>query len=294
LLGGWKILNMEIINTLEQRVLSLAPQDVVANYRWALSKQHPNSKEFPLMNPFHVLLIIIGYFVTLLLLKKFMKNRPRMELKALSFVHNSLLICLSLYMTYVPIREAIINNFSVFGNGVIEGPKGIPLANVLWIFYVSKTVEFMDSFIMVLKKNDHQLSFLHMYHHATIFAIWWAVVFYAPGGESYFSAAQNSFVHVTMYSYYLLASFSVEVPWKKYITIFQMFQFLLNMVQAVVDWWFPVPDGKYPVWLAKLLFWYMITLLFLFGNFLATGGGKTKQQRQREQAGQPTKNKKQQ
>lgn len=39
---------------------------------------------------------------------------------------------------------------------------------------------------MVLKKNDRQISFLHLYHHTTIFAIWWGVTYYAPGGDSTF------------------------------------------------------------------------------------------------------------
>lgn len=29
--------------------------------------------------------------------------------------------------------------------------------------------EFTDTFIMVLKRNDRQITFLHLYHHATIF-----------------------------------------------------------------------------------------------------------------------------
>src|SRR5690348_12363503 len=36
---------------------------------------------------------------------------------------------------------------------------------------------------MALKKNYHQITFLHIYHHVTIFPIWWAIVYFAPGGE---------------------------------------------------------------------------------------------------------------
>ena len=45
---------------------------------------------------------------------------------------------------------------------------------------------------MVLKKNNRQITFLHVYHHCSIFVIWWAVVYIAPNGETYFSAALNS------------------------------------------------------------------------------------------------------
>jgi len=31
--------------------------------------------------------------------------------------------------------------------------------------------------------NFRQISFLHVYHHASIFFVWWIIVYYAPGGE---------------------------------------------------------------------------------------------------------------
>ena len=66
------------------------------------------------------------------------------------------------------------------------------MAKYVWLFYVSKIFEFTDTIIMVLKKNDRQITFLHVYHHFSIFMIWWLVTFVAPNGESYFSAALNS------------------------------------------------------------------------------------------------------
>ena len=36
---------------------------------------------------------------------------------------------------------------------------------------------------MILKRNYRQVSFLHVYHHSTIFTIWWLVTYTAPGGE---------------------------------------------------------------------------------------------------------------
>lgn len=140
------------------------------------------------------------------------------------------------------------------------------MARVLWIFYVSKIPEFIDTWIMIMKKNDRQVSFLHLYHHSTIFVIWWAIIYYAPGGDSYLSAAMNSFVHVLMYSYYFLTSIGFKnVPWKKYITQIQMFQFLVNLIHGAHNSIMDVPG--YPRWTGQLLFFYMITLLFLFGNF---------------------------
>jgi hypothetical protein len=64
----------------------------------------------------------------------------------------------------------------------------------------TQAYEFVDTVIMVLKKNNRQISFLHVYHHATtFFPVWWANVKFGPGGEAYFCCAFNSFIHVLMY-----------------------------------------------------------------------------------------------
>lgn len=64
----------------------------------------------------------------------------------------------------------------------------------IYIFYISKLYEFLDTAIMLLKGNLQQVSILHVYHHATISFIWWMITHTAPGGDAYFSAALNSFV----------------------------------------------------------------------------------------------------
>lgn len=62
----------------------------------------------------------------------------------------------------------------------------------------------LAQFIMIVRKKDDQVSFLHVYHHATIYTIWWINIKYSPGGEVFQSAAMNSIVHVVMYTYYFL------------------------------------------------------------------------------------------
>jgi len=57
------------------------------------------------------------------------------------------------------------------------------MAKMIWLFYFSKIMEFVDTMIMVVKKNNRQISFLHVYHHCSIFTIWWLVTFVAPNGE---------------------------------------------------------------------------------------------------------------
>jgi len=256
---------MEFLNATEHAIKGALPPSILQQYELALSHQNTLSKDFPLMNPFHVILITLAYIVSIFVGRSIMQNRQRFELKTFSLLHNAVLILLSLYMCVETLRQAMILEYSIFGNGAEPVPKAMPLARVLWVFYFSKILEFVDTWIMILNKNDRQISFLHVYHHSTIFIIWWAVIFYAPGGETYFSAAQNSGVHVLMYTYYFLTTLGVSVPYKRYITQIQMLQFALNLVQSLYCITHDTP--YYPKFLGYLLFFYMLTLLALFYNF---------------------------
>lgn len=123
------------------------------------------------------------------------------------------------------------------------------MTNAVWWFYFSKCIEFCDSFFFILRKKDNQLTFLHVYHHSTMFPLWWIGVKWVPSGSSksaWFSALKvrridgesflmiaaflpamsNSFIHVLMYSYYGLSALGPSVTkylwWKKYLTIIQL------------------------------------------------------------------------
>lgn len=194
--------------------------------------------------------------------------KPSAPFRAFMILHNAFLSALSLYMCLTCIKEAIANNYSLWGNPY--SPTEVGMANVIWLFYVSKMYEFFDTFIMIAKGSYRQVSVLHVYHHGSIAAIWWAITYHAPGGDAYFSAAMNSWVHVVMYFYYLCSSLVGKdsrkkyLWWGKYLTQMQMLQFSLNLFQATYDM---VTDGPYPRWIITFLFWYMVSLLGLFGHF---------------------------
>ena len=47
---------------------------------------------------------------------------------------------------------------------IVTTPNETRLAKYLYIFFLSKIYEFFDTFIMLLKGNINQISFLHVYH----------------------------------------------------------------------------------------------------------------------------------
>jgi len=159
-----------------------------------------------------------------------------------------------------------VEGFSWVCNEIDHSERGIGLARVIWIFYLSKFLETIDTIIMLLRKKEEQISFLHVYHHFSVIILWWIGARFVPGGDAYWSAMQNSFVHTVMYSYYLLAALDFNVWWKSYITQLQMAQFFLNIVHttfALVD-----PHcGSIPKWMGYGMVMYMASLLILFLDF---------------------------
>lgn len=57
------------------------------------------------------------------------------------------------------------------------------IVNAVWWFYFSKCLEFSDSFFFILRKKTNQLTFLHVYHHSTMFPLWWIGVKFVPSGS---------------------------------------------------------------------------------------------------------------
>lgn len=237
--------------------------------RWLFAHRNVHAKSLPLMDPFDVFMIASIYLLTLLAVYPIMKVLPNPKdtivMKLFQIGHNLFLTVLSFYMVFEIVRQAVINGYGVWLNNLDDSAAGWPMAKILWVFYISKIYEFLDTILMMIRKSFRQVTFLHVYHHCTIFPIWWVVCYMGPTGDSYFSAALNSFVHVVMYSYYLLATFNISVPWKSYITVFQMAQFAANFCQAAALLYVAMPG--YPLLLAQILFVYMITLLALFYNF---------------------------
>jgi len=54
-----------------------------------------------------------------------------------------------------------------------------------------------------------------------------------PGGDAYFGALLNSWIHVMMYSYYTLSLLKIRCPWKKYLTMAQLLQFCAVVVYTL-------------------------------------------------------------
>lgn len=138
-----------------------------------------------------------------------------------------------------------------------------------WWYYFSKFTEFFDTFFFVMRKRYDQVSTLHVIHHGIMpVSVWWGVKF-TPGGHSTFFGFLNTFVHIFMYAYYMLAAMGPKVQrylwWKKYLTVMQMIQFVLVMVHSFQL--FFKNDCNYPIGFAYFIGAHAVMFYFLFSNF---------------------------
>lgn len=59
----------------------------------------------------------------------------------------------------------------------------LQIAAALWWYFVSKGVEYLDTVFFILRKKNNQVSFLHVYHHCTMFTLWWIGIKWVAGGQ---------------------------------------------------------------------------------------------------------------
>lgn len=100
------------------------------------------------------------------------------------------------------------------------------VARGVYIYFLAKISELLDTIFFVIRKKDRQITFLHLYHHTVMPMISWGATKYYPGGHGTLIGVINSFVHIIMYTYYMMAAMGPQYQkylfWKKHITTLQM------------------------------------------------------------------------
>merc|ERR1719428_1508998 len=143
------------------------------------------------------------------------------------------------YMTIEGIFLAYRNGYTITPC-ITYNRDSPPLANLLWLFYISKVWDFWDTIFIVLGKKWRQLSFLHVYHHTTIFLFYWLNSNINYDGDIYITIVLNGFIHTVMYTYYFICMHtkdpktgkSLPIWWKSSLTSFQLIQFVCMMSQG--------------------------------------------------------------
>eukprot|EP01122_Echinamoeba_exundans_P009463 TRINITY_DN3359_c0_g1_i1.p1 TRINITY_DN3359_c0_g1~~TRINITY_DN3359_c0_g1_i1.p1 ORF type:complete len:276 (+),score=67.76 TRINITY_DN3359_c0_g1_i1:996-1823(+) len=186
--------------------------------------------------------VSVGYLVLIFSIQTIMKNFKPFNLKWVSAVHNLNLFIISV-VCFVGMVYGLYEKLSRHSWGWetlfcdaknIETNRG-PLFYWIYVFYLSKIYELLDTVILVLKKK--QLIFLHVYHHAaTLLLVWWCLHLNIP--VQWIACVLNALVHIPMYYYYFVTTFGMSPWWKKYLTQLQIIQFVtVNLVHGYAYYW---------------------------------------------------------
>lgn len=133
----------------------------------------------------------------------------------------------------------------------------------------SKYIDLLDTIFMRLRNKDRQVSFLHVYHHASIiFVTGIHLHFGYYDGFSVFPPLLNAYVHLIMYGYYFFTSLGYNVWFKRYITTMQIVQFYADILYLSVGMYFI----RHAMWgtewnLRIFMNSYIITMILLFSAF---------------------------
>ncbi|KAL8590370.1 hypothetical protein ACOMHN_011584 [Nucella lapillus] len=248
-------------------------KDLIRQYDEAKPHADPRTRDWLLVenSPWPVWILTIVYIVFVIIGPRLMKNRPPLDLKWFLVVYNLSLVALSLYMFLEMILSVLNAGYNLtcapYSKESWPKPEEQRVANVMWWYFFSKAIELLDTVLMIVRKKNEQVTFLHVFHHATMLNIWWWTMMFIPGGMSWFGACMNCLVHVVMYTYYGLSaipSLKGQLWWKRYITRFQLLQFCVTFTHTVNS----IREGcDFPRWGQNLLSGYMVVMLILFGNF---------------------------
>ncbi|CAN9503326.1 unnamed protein product [Ophioblennius macclurei] len=221
-------------------------------------------------SPVPISCIFFCYLIIIWVGPKLMATRQPVNLKPVLIVYNFAMVCLSAYMFYEFTASSWLAGYSLLCQPVdySDSSLAMRMARVCWWFYFSKVIELSDTIFFILRKKNSQLTFLHVYHHATMIFNWWAGVKYVAGGQSFLIGLINSLVHVVMYLYYGLAALGPSTAkylwWKRYLTSLQLLQFFIVTIHTTYNLF---ADCNFPDSMNVVVLAYSLSLIALFSNF---------------------------
>lgn len=220
-----------------------------------------------------------------------MRDKKPYNLKNTLIVYNFIQVLLSIYIVYEGLMSGWFYHYSFYCQPVdySNDPTALrvsrkkyrenvcrstnliifeQMTRAVYTYFVCKLIELLDTVFFVLRKKEKQISFLHVYHHGLMPLAAWIAVRWLPGGHGTLLGVINSFVHIIMYTYYMLAAFGPQMQpylwWKKYLTSLQLLQFVIVGIHNGLVLFNGCNFPKFPV---VLLVINAGVFIYLFGSF---------------------------
>lgn len=125
-----------------------------------------------------------------------------------------------------------MKTFRIFCEHSNTQAKG-PLWFYVYLYYLSKYYELLDTILQMLSGKIPPNYFLHVFHHSlVILNVWFWLQ--STASLQFIGLLFNTAVHVVMYYYYYLRSVGIVPKWKNSVTSFQIIQFVTSAVSFIV------------------------------------------------------------
>ncbi|KAK7061940.1 elongation of fatty acids protein [Favolaschia claudopus] len=171
---------------------------------------------------------LAGYLALIFGIQAGMKSRPPQRLNTLFRAHNAILSSGSLLLLVLLLEEIvpIIWRDGFFASICAELSWTPRMEFYYMVNYYFKYLELLDTVFLAFKKKH--LAFLHVFHHSATALLCYSQLL-GRTSISWIVISLNLGVHVPMYYYYYATARGARLWWKKYLTMMQIIQFVIDV-----------------------------------------------------------------
>ncbi|KAI0825120.1 elongase of fatty acids ELO [Trametes gibbosa] len=182
----------------------------------------------PFSTPLEVFPTLAAYLVIIFSVQAWMKDRSPYKLQFLFRLHNAFLSSGSLLLVLLIMEEVVPMYYKhgTFWALCHDDMWTSKLEFYYMINYYFKYIELIDTVFLALKKKP--LAFLHVFHHSATALLCYTQL-NGKTSVQWVPIAINLTVHVIMYYYYYATAGGARIWWKKYLTTFQIVQFVVDL-----------------------------------------------------------------
>ncbi|XP_076248347.1 very long chain fatty acid elongase 7 [Calliopsis andreniformis] len=236
------------------------------------NRNDPRTNEmFLVSGPGPLFMIVVSYiYFCTSAGPRYMRDKKPYDLRVVMIVYNFIQVLCSIYLVYEGLASGWLGDYSFYCQPVdySDNPKALRMAKGVHFYFICKLIELLDTVFFVLRKKNRQITFLHVYHHSLMPICAWIGCRFLPNGHGTLLGVINAFIHVIMYTYYMLSSMGPHMSkylwWKKHLTLLQLIQFSIIFVHSMLGL---VNGCNYPKPILFLLALNAIIFIYMFGSF---------------------------